>query len=128
MELEALVPLLVAAGVPDASIFIFDMPLSVTNGVLLLNGVGNTVPIDPELPGYFRGTFQVIVRCTRYQDGKAVTDRVLPALTIEGNEGSPVAGYQVNYIRPRHKPIVYPRSDADVLECSVSTDYNVVLL
>ncbi|WP_342234650.1 hypothetical protein [Inquilinus sp. OTU3971] len=128
MELEALVPRLVAAGVPDASIFVYAMPLSVTNGVLLLNGVGNVVPIDPELPGYFRGTFQVIVRCLRYQEGKALMDRILPALTVEGDAGSPVAGYQVNYIRPRHKPIVYPRSDADVLELSVSTDYNVVLL
>jgi hypothetical protein len=128
MELDAIVPLLTAAGVPDASIFIYTMPLAVTNGVLLLNGVGNLVPIDPELPGYFRGTFQVIVRCARFQDGDAVMKRVLPALTIEGDEGAPVAGYKVNFIRPRHKPIVYPRSDADVLELSVSTDYNVVLL
>lgn len=101
-------------------IFIYEMPETVTEAVLLKDApLGNE--IDHELPGYIVGDFQVIVRAKEIADGEAKADAVSSALTILNQT---IGSLSVNYIRPRHLPMVFPVSEGDYREWLVMFDTN----
>lgn len=112
---------------PGASLFIYQMPDPVTRGLLIVPGDG--FEIDHEMRGILRGSFQVIARATSPVDADAfaasaaaiiVTDQgwtTLPGGTLAAAPAS------VLFIRQRHTPIVYPRTDiGDLHEASVNFD------
>jgi hypothetical protein len=128
MQLDAFVTRLHDAGVGERgkTLFAYYMPETVKTGVLLRTGLAGA-SIDPELPGYRPdGEITMIVRASRYEAGFALTERAVQALIVESPEV--LGAYQINHCRPRHEPIVYPRSSGDGLEFSVRFDVNAVRL
>jgi hypothetical protein len=131
MRIDLLADLLAAAkvGTPGKDIFEEEMPADVKAGVLLklpLQGV----PIDHELPGYYRGAVQAIVRAQKVDTGDRLAKRVMEALTLSEHSFTNEAGEEVmhvNFLRPRTLPIVYPRSDGNGKEWSINLDASYVL-
>ena len=125
MRLEAFAQLLkdAGAGQPGRDLFVYFMPDDVTAGILLRTPLQGDV-IDHELPGYHpAGQFQMIVRAQDYAAGFALCERAMPVLTLLN---AAVGSYHVNYCRPRHEPIVYPRSSGSNLEFAINFDCNYV--
>lgn len=128
-----MVDLLVAAGVgvPGSTIFTHFMPGECTRGVLLRNNLGG-VEICHELPGYYQSEPQAIVRAQTIEDGERLAELVMAALTVHqtrilrDNTGRDVM--QLNYLRPRHEPIVFPRSDGNGREWSINFSACYVVL
>ena len=101
-------------------IFVFSMPETLTEGILLKDAALGTM-IDHELPGYFPTEFQVIIRAREYAEGEEKAEAVSNTLTILNQT---IGALNVNYIRPRHVPIVFPVSEGDYLEWLVIFDAN----
>ena len=93
-------------------IFVFNMPENVNTALLLKD---NPLGTDywHELPGYFHTEFQVVVRAREHAEGEEKAEAVSTALTLLNQT---VGTLNVNYVRPRHIPIVFPVSDGDFLE------------
>jgi len=104
----------------NKDIFVFSMPESVSGGILLKDFPLGT-EIDHELPGYFVTEFHVIVRSTGHAEGEEKAEAISAALTILNQA---VGSLNVNYIRPRHIPMVFPVSQGDYLEWLVTFDIN----
>ena len=125
MILEAVAEFLkserVAVGGKD--LFIHEMPSKVSIGVLLLTPLSGTT-INHELPKYRTAGFQVIVRHTDHVNGRLLVDQVMASLTMANVT---LGGLKVNFIRPKHEPVVYPTSEGDFLEFSVNYDANYVM-
>lgn len=123
MDLELIEAYLQEQGVSDP-IYLFAMPDGIQQGVLLklpLNGV----PVDHELPGYYRGDLQIICRATNHAAGSALAAQVMAAATIRqtldlvGDDQT----LRINFCRPHSLPIRYPRSDdAVIIEWSINFD------
>lgn len=113
-------------GIRGRTIMVYFMPPNVDGGVLLRIGLDGA-EIDHELPGYRpRASFQLIVRAKTYDIGFDVTRRASEALTLPAE--TTLGSLRFNYCRPRHDPIVYPRSSGAGLEFSVNFDVNYMTL
>lgn len=116
-------------GLPGVNIFEEEMPASTKVGILLklpLQGI----PVDHELPGYFRGQLQAIVRAQKVDTGDRLAHAVSTALTLVNQPFAGEDGAEamfVNYLRPRTLPIVYPRSDGNGKEWSINMDASYLL-
>jgi len=98
--------------------FQFSMPAKVSRGVLFrlpLTGV----KIDHELRGYFTTQIQVIVRDADYKAGGERCETLTEALTMCHRR---LQNFYVDYMRPQHEPIIYPRSESGYIEFSVNYD------
>lgn len=129
MRIEFLSDRLEALGLGKVgkSIFEHEMPAECRTGVLLklpLQGI----PIDHELPGYFRGSVQAIVRAQQDETGRTLADKVMAALTITGETfTSDGVEMRVNFLRPKTLPVTYPRSDGNGKEWSINLDASYVM-
>jgi len=125
MKIEPLAEYLESEGIAKAGkdLFAYYMPDSVSEGILLISSLEGT-PIDTELPGYRKTGFQVIIRHDDHVKGRALADQVSSALTMSNTT---LTDMYVNYIRPRHEPVVFPSSEGDFLEFSVNYDANYVM-
>lgn len=99
------------------------MPATIRIGVMLkmpLTGVA----IDPYLPGYYKPLLQVIVRHTDAQEGEAMAQAVMEALTINKAEfydaNDEHGAVQIMKFYPRELPIRFPRLDGNELEWSLN--------
>jgi hypothetical protein len=123
---EHLVPILVAArlGQPGRDLFCHQMPGEITKAVVIMGDLAGT-EIDHELPGWRMGQVQVIVRDDNHAAGTRRSRAVMDALTL-GERLLPAAGgagaIRLVRLRPIHDPIVYPRSEGDVMEFSMNFD------
>ena len=124
MNLMALVELLEDAGlgVKGETIFLNMMPVGARQAILLRSPLQG-VPIDYELPNYYRAEFQLIVRSDNYAAGEALAAEVVSALTLTEQL---VGDMRFTYCRPRTKPVSFPLSDGDLYEFSVPFDSNFV--
>lgn len=102
----------------EKTIFANFMPAAARKGVLVRQDYLG-IQYVPELPGYFKTSFQIIVRNPDYVEGETLAKNVSVTLN---QERVVIGSMQMLYIRPRHKPIVYPASQGDLLEFSVSFD------
>ena len=118
MRLESIAEKLEVDGVGTrgASLFVHRMPENVDRGVLLLSRLAGT-PINHELPGLRRTSFQVIVRDIDYASGYAKAEQISQLLSIENQL---VGDMNIHWILPKHEPVVYPVSKGDLLEISVN--------
>lgn len=131
MRIELLTDLLAESGLgkPGTDLFEFEMPADCRSGVLLklpLQGI----EIDHELPGYFRGKVQAIVRAQKDETGERISKRVSAALTFTNRSFVDDKGVElmfVNFLRPKTLPIVYPRSVGNGKEWSINLDASYVL-
>lgn len=126
MKLMPLANLLEAygLGVKAETLFLDMLPAEAEQAILLRNPLSGT-PINHELPGYFETEFHVIVRtpAREYQAGSDLIDGVVKALTMANEQ---VEDHWFNYCRPRTEPIVFPLSDGNLLEFTVTFDCNFV--
>lgn len=100
-------------------VFVHEMPARVTEGVLVLPKLSGA-NYDPELPGYYKTGFQVIVRHTGYQEAYAEAMKLFDGLKSEQEIVLPE--YTIFYLRPKHLPVSYPRSEGHQVESSVNID------
>lgn len=117
MNLMPLVELLAGAGfgVKGENIFLNMMPIGAEDGILLRSPLQGT-PIDYELPGYFRASFQLIVRGRDYGVVEARTRSAVDTLTLAE---MPLDTVHFIYSRPRTEPVSFPLSKGNLLEFSV---------
>lgn len=120
MILEALAGVVQTAGlgVPGKTLFIHTIPSNVKSGIGLLMPLDG-IAIDSELPGYRKGKVQAIVRHVEHALGATMANSVMDALTFLNRD---LTGIHVHYCRPRHEPIVFPKSTGDLLEFSINFD------
>ena len=104
-------------------IFVYSMPEDAVPAVLLLDPPDG-VPIDHELPDYYKTTFQIVVRHTEHQEGRALADEVSDVLNFENRA---IGDFRFNYIRPKHQPYVFPGSKGEFLEFSINFETSFVL-
>lgn len=102
----------------DKNIFVNHMPASVKKGILVRVDYQG-IPVDHELPGYFKTSFQVIVRNPDYVEGQTLADKVC---VILNKERAVVGSMQLHYIYPAERPFVFPASEGDYLEFSTVFD------
>lgn len=126
MNIDAFGDLLEDAGLGTKGVDLFkhEMPDDAKVGILLRLPYEG-VPIDHELPGYFRTKFQVIVRAARDATGWDLANRIQAALTF-GERDLTVEGSVVmraNFCRPRTLPLSYQRSDGNGKEWSIHFDF-----
>lgn len=126
MKLEAIATKLAGEGlglVQAQNLFVHHMPADTTPGVMLRFYFGGT-DIDPELPGYRKTSFQMIVRDSDYARGMALANSISTALNSDTTASAfTIPGItQVNYIRPRSEPFVYPLSAGSQWEFLVTFD------
>ena len=103
-------------GIQGQTLFVHRMPESISAGVLLLNRLSGT-PINHELPGLRKTSFQVIVRDTDYTSGFTKAEQISELLSIEDQA---LGNMNIHWILPKHEPVVYPVSRGDLLEISVN--------
>lgn len=104
----------------DKDIFVYSLPETVKSAILLKDAALGTM-IDHELPEYFDTDFQVIIRATGYAEGEEKAEAISTTLTILNQT---IGSLNVNFIRPRHVPIVFPVSEGDYLEWLIIFDAN----
>ena len=116
-------------GVPGTSLFIDEMPSTCKFGILVRSPLIGT-KIDHELPKYFKGQIQVIVRSSKRAAGDALAYRIMDELTLHSETLVDDAGVGVliNQMLPETLPIIYPRSDGNGIEWSINFDLVYVLL
>lgn len=102
----------------DRNIFVHQMPEDVLRGVLFRQPDGGD-EINWYMPGYYRTSFQVVVRESDYQAGMKLAEDISAALTVRNKM---LGNYCVTHILPKNKPFVFPRSSGDLLEFSVHFD------
>lgn len=105
-------------GTPGVDLFREQMPHQVVKGML----VTQQMPVErnPYAPGYRKGSFQVIVRDAVYDDARTTANSVIDAIT---GDGITLGDMKFRFIRARHDPLLFPRSDGDLVEASVNFDF-----
>jgi len=127
MKLNSIAEILVDAGVGTLrkDIFINFMPGDLTEGILLRDGFSGT-KINHYLPGFHKTDFQLIVRSKKFQDGEALIEAAILALTI--NTRAIHGDMDIHNMRPRSLPFAYPLSPGNLTEFVTQIDvaYNIV--
>jgi hypothetical protein len=100
-------------GIQGESVFINSIPAECPQGVLLRNKLQGTL-IDHELPGYYKTSFQLIVRSTSYVGGEELIGQVFDALTVE--RPAQIGPMLFKFMRPKSLPAVFPLSKGNLLE------------
>jgi hypothetical protein len=106
-------------GTTGKSVFVNYMPAQSETGILLRDYFGGTAVI-PELPGYYRASFMMIVRTNDMEAGLQLMRDAIAAVTIVTEEQ--VEEYLCRYIRPRNLPFVYAPSLGQNIEIAVNMD------
>ena len=114
-----------AVGTQGQSIFINHMPADRV-GVLLRDPFGG-MRLDHELPGFRKGSFQLVVRDKTMAAAKATMSAAIAAIATELKQDYPLS-VRVKYVRQRHDPIAYPLSAGNLTELLVNIDVCGVLM
>lgn len=127
MSLEAIAAILEDAGlgIMGSSIFVHNIPASATNGILIRQLRGGAI-IDPELPGWRRWTFMMIVRATELNTGMDLMRQAVEALSSENEHVEQDLLWK--YRRPESEPMVYPLSSGANYELQVNIDACYVIV
>jgi hypothetical protein len=131
MRLDLLAQVLADAslGAIGTSIFVYRMNADCKQGIMLREPLIG-VPVDPNLPNYFKHNVQVIVRAPDQATGDALAKNAMKALTFYNRmffDGDNNLQMQVNHLFPKILPVVYPRLDGQGIEWSVDMDANYVM-
>ena len=116
-------------GTIGVDIFAYRMDADCHQGILLrapLDGV----PVNVELPNYFKHSLQVVVRSPDQQTGDALAAALQKLLTIYNRvflDDSGALLMQLNHLVPRTLPRVYPRLDGQGIEWSMDFNTNYVM-
>lgn len=100
------------------SVFMYTMPHDLQPALMLTSSYAG-IPVDPELPGYYKGSIQLIARAKKSSLAEAASQAASDLLTMENVD---IGDTHINYLRPRHLPVLYPRSAGDYYEAAVNLD------
>lgn len=100
-------------------LFLQQLPQEAEEGVLLRSPLIGT-KINHELPGYYKSTFQLIVRGHDVEVISARTARIVKAITFIAE--TKLGAQTFKYCRPDHLPSIFPLSEGNLLEASVTFD------
>ena len=103
-------------GIPGTTLFVYHVPDSVRNCILVIDS-HDGIELDDNLPGYRKGNFKVIIRQTNYKSAMTIAKQVVSALDLHRLT---VNGIYVIRMRSTHDPIAYPIPDSDVIEVAVN--------
>ena len=119
MNLAPIVELLEAEnfGTIGKDLFRNFMPHDVREGLLVT--IQMPVEIDRYL-NYCKGSFQVVARGTDWESPRLVMVDVSKVLCGEGLSLGDMYFY---FMRPRHEPLIFPKSEGDLIEASVNFDF-----
>lgn len=109
-------------GVLGEDIFIGSFPATVKAGVLVRGGIPAPF-VDPNLPGYFVGTVQFIVRGAKYEESLLKATEMAKKLSV--NE-STLGGLRIKQMYPTSLPAGFNLSDAGFNEFSFKVAINFV--
>lgn len=82
----------------------------------------------PDIPDYYRGQLQVIVRSNNprqsLSQSQAISDLLSSQQRVKAGIGMGLIlpTTEFKFIMPRHLPVVFPRSDGDFYEASTNFD------
>ncbi len=124
MKLELIAKVLEDAGLGTRTtdIFVHSMPADVQQGIMLRDPLSGT-PVDPDLPDYYRGKLQVIIRSTTHAAGEDLAKRVGQSMKMFNRKFYDLDGaleMKVNHIFPAQLPIVYPHTPSRSIEWSLN--------
>lgn len=109
-------------GTQAVDIFINSFPANRKDGILLrLRPAG--VSFDHDLPGYLKGSFQLIVRGADFAQTQTKANAAVKALTLGKTT---LGGLRVNYARPTVLPTPFPLSQGGLTEFSTDIEFCVV--
>ena len=100
---------------PALQVFAYNMPVDIKRGVLVVANM--PADIHQDIYGYRIGEFTIVVRDSDYESGIDIATQISSALT---GEGLTISGVYFMFIRAKHEPMVFPRSEGNGLEFSVS--------
>jgi hypothetical protein len=106
-------------GIPADNIFVQQIPTGVTPAAMIASPQTG-IRIDPELRGLFKGSLQLVVRAAKSKDAENLAQAISDG--IETETGVELDSVSVRYIRPRHLPVPFPRSEGDLFEAVVNFD------
>lgn len=119
MDLMPIRKLIIDQGIVSVPVFVHELPATVEQGVML-RGRPTGARVDPYLPGYFHSGFQTLVRHPQHQPAYIIARRLYDDLWSELEIELPE--YTILYMRPKHLPITFPRSQGHEIEVSVNFD------
>jgi hypothetical protein len=131
MKLELLAQVLQDAGYGTVAqnIFVHSMDADCKQGILLRNPLDG-VPVDVNLPGYYKHSVQIIVRSPDQATGDVLISNAAAALTMYGrvfNDNSGKLLMKINHLVPRTLPRRYPRLDGQGIEWTLDLNSNYVM-
>lgn len=96
--------------------FAFQMPEEVQPAAMVIPPLEGLM-FDPQLPGRYKGAYQVLVRTKDLQQAHVLGAEVLQLLTLYNVT---LGGVRIVLSEPISTPIVFPRTEADQFEASVN--------
>jgi hypothetical protein len=108
-------------GTQGTDLFVHMMPAEADRAMLLRVPLSGT-KINYDLPGFFKTSFQLIVRvpAAGFDDGEQWASDIIAALTLaEVQIGD---DHFFNYCRPRTEPVPFPLSKGNLIEFNVMFD------
>lgn len=73
----------------------------------------------PDVPGYFRGELQIIVRHTNPVLGNEIAQLLADELTLADTD---IGTYRIKQMYPLQLPVLYPANEADLYEIAINFD------
>ena len=102
-------------GVMGEDLFRDFMPHEIDKGLMIF--IMSPVPIDPYL-GTSKGSFQIV---GRGNDQDELQERMEGVQNAFGEgRGLVLGSMEFDFIIPQHEPLVFPRTEGDLIEASVS--------
>lgn len=99
-------------------LYIYHMPETTQEGVLLLDDTDTPTEIDEYIPKLKKSNFRAIVRGKGYEDAMARATALRNTLDLYEHTAS--NGIKFLRLKPTYDPIAYPISGGDVVEVSVN--------
>lgn len=105
------------------NLFINHFPADAGQGVLIRERLIGA-SLTPELPGYLKFNFQVIVRGYRYSETEELANNIAKALRLETEKT--IGGIHFKYIRLQNVPVPFPITDGEGVEFAATFDVRCV--
>ncbi len=104
-------------------VFAYQLPENAPNDSALIVPPLEGLPVDLEYPHRYEGIFQAIIRTNSLATAHTLGVDVLKKLTLRNVT---VGGMTVVRSKPSNTPVVYPKSDSDQFEASVTFDIIII--
>lgn len=102
-------------GTMGQSIFINQIPVETLEAVMI-RMPPRGMKFDWELPGYFKGSFQITVRAQTYPAANTLLNSVIAKLNLQKTT---IGSMSINFLRPQTTPSYFPLSKGNLIEAAM---------